>query len=320
MEKMKAVICTKYGPPEVLKVEQVKKPAPKSHQALVKIHAISVTASDSVIRSLSTPGGHKFPIKQLMRFMMRIFLGFTKPRNPIIGFVWSGEIVQTGDAFKELNTGDKVFGFTPSSFGAYAEFKCISRYEVQNGYVTLKPSNFNHEEAAAVTYGAALALHFMKKMTITKGDKVLIYGGSGAVGTLAIQIAKAQGATITAACGPTNFDLVKSLGAEKVIDYTKDNAAEQLEEYKYVLDAAGKNKTSDLKTAAKNAATKKNQYISIDDGLHKLMPNDLMTLRELCEAGKVLAIIDRRYPMEAVVEAHRYIDSGHKKGNVILHP
>jgi len=318
MEKMKAVVCTKYGPPEVLQLKEVGKPVPKDNEVLIKIHATAVTASDCIIRGFNMPGDHKFPMKQIMGLMMRFYVGFTKPKNPILGLVLSGEIVSPGKDIKKFKTGDQVYGMTGYSFGGYAEYKCMTEKESKIGCLAIKPSNMSHEEAASVSYGGILAMHYMKKMNIQSGQKVLIYGASGAIGTVAVQITNSLGAEVTGVCGSSNAELVKSLGADKVIDYTDEGSVNKLEVYDYILDAAGKNKKSNLKTASKKALKENGKYISVDDGLLELRSEYLIQLTELCEAGKIKAVTDNTYPLEQIVEAHRYVDQKHKKGNVVI--
>ncbi len=318
MEKMKAVICTKYGPPEVLQLREVDKPIPKDNEVLIKIHATAVTASDCVIRGLQMPGAPGFLKKHLMRLMVRLFMGFSKPRNAIIGLVLSGEIESVGKNIAQFSKGDEVYGFTPSGFGNYAEYKCMSDKAARRGQLALKPANISHEEAAAITYGGVLAIYFMRDMNIRRGHKVLIYGASGAIGTIAVQLARHLGAEVTGVCSQTNIALVKSLGADKVIDYTRENSTEKLELYDFILDAVGKNKSSKLKIQCKKALHKDGKYVSVDDGLHKLGAEDLTQLNKVIEAGHVSAVIDSRYSLEQIVEAHRYVDKGHKKGNVVI--
>ena len=315
---MKAVVCTKYGPPEVLELAEMEKPVPKSDQVLINVKATAVTASDCIIRAFKMPGDHKFPVKQFMELMMGVALGFTKPKNPIIGLVLAGDIESVGQDVKLFKKGDQVYGFTGYSMGAYAEYTCMSEKESTRGCLAIKPSNMSYEQAAAVSYGGILATHYLKKGNIQNGESMLIYGASGAIGTTAIQLAKCYDAHITAVCSSRNFDLVKSLGADKVIDYTKKDSINMLEVYDFVLDAVGKNKSSELKVQCKKALKPDGRYVSVDDGNVKLSSAYLVQLGEFIEAGKVTVAIDRRYPLEEIVEAHRYVDKGHKKGNVVI--
>ena len=266
MTTMKAALCRKYGKPGVLQISEVCKPIPKDREVLVKIHATAVTASDCILRGLHVPGGHQFPVKQLMKFGMRMFIGFSKPRNPILGLVFSGVIEATDKNTANFKEGDEVFGFTGVSRGTYAEYKCVSAKEIASMQMFIKPENASHQEAAAIVYGGTLAIHFMRKANNIKGQKFLIYGASGAIGTAAIQIAKHHGAIVTAVCSGKNFELVTSLGADKMIDYTAKDATDQLEQYDFILDAVGKNKTSELKVACKKLLTPNGSYVSVDDG------------------------------------------------------
>lgn len=315
---MKAILCSGYGGPEVLHVGQVEKPTPKADEILVKIMSSAVTASDCVLRGLEVPGGHAFPVKQLMRLGMRFFIGFNKPKNPILGVVFSGVVEAAGKAVETIKPGDELFGFTGISRGGYAEYKCVSLKEIQSGEVGLKPENVSHAEAAALVYGGLLATHFMRNAHLKSWDKVLIYGASGAIGTIAIQMAKHFGTEVTAVCSARNFDLVTSLGADKLIDYTQPNAVDRLEEYDFILDAVGKNKTSALKAGCQDALKKEGKYASVDDGFMKIGPEYLAELTDLMEFGEFTAVIDKTFTMDQIVEAHRYVDLGHKKGNVIL--
>ena len=315
---MKAIICTKYGPPEVLQLQEVEKPTPKNNEVLIKIQATAVTASDCIIRGFNLPGKPRFPQKQIMELMMGFYIGFSKPRNPIIGLVLSGTIESVGKDVKQFKKDDHVYGFTGYSMGAYAEYKCMREKESTQGCLAIKPGNISHEEAVAVTYGGILSMHFIKKMNIKSGQKVLIYGASGAIGTIAIQLAKYFGAEVTAVCSASNTELVKSLGADKTIDYMKDDSIKKLELYDFVLDAVGRNKSSKLKIQCKKALKRNGKYISVDDGDVKLRSQYLIQLKEIIEAGHLKAVIDSRYPLEQIVQAHRYVDKGHKKGSVVI--
>ena len=252
---MKAVICTKYGKPEVLKLGEWKKPQPKHGEILVKVSHTAVTATDTILRRLDIPGGHIYPIKALLRFAMRLFIGFRKPRNPILGLVFSGEVEGLGDKVQDFQIGDKVFGLTGLSRGSYAEYKCILQKEINLGEVFLSPQNANHEQSVAIVYGGVLALHFLGKTQIKSGQKVLVYGASGAIGTMAIQILKTHDVEVTAICSSENFDMVTELGADKVFSYKDDNSINWLDQYDLVLDAVGKNKTSPFKKELKKNST-----------------------------------------------------------------
>lgn len=303
---MKAIVCTKYGPPDVLQLQEVAKPAPKNNEVLIKIFATTVTASDCIVR------GFKLPTWSTIGIMMRLVIGFTKPRNPILGMVLAGEVETIGKDVKRFKRGDQVYTINVRRFGTYAEYICLPENEV----IAPKPSNLTYEEAAAIPYGGMLALHYMKKGNIENGQKVLIYGASGANGTVAVQLAKYFGAEVTGICSTTNLELVKSLGADAVIDYTKEDFTEGEEQYDFILDAVGKKKSS--KFSFKKVLTPNGKFISVDDGSPKFRTEDLILLKELVEAGQIKPVIDRTYPLEQMVEAHRYVDQGHKKGNVVI--
>ncbi len=303
---MKAIVCTKYGPPEVLQLQEVEKPVPKDQEVLIRIYATTVTTSDCIIRGAQVSLRLWLPI--------RLAIGFTKPRKPILGMVLAGEVESVGTQVTRFHTGDQVYGFNISRFGAYAEYTCWP----ENSVMAINPSNVSYEEAAAIPYGGMLALHFLRKSQIHSGQKVLIYGASGAVGTSAVQLAKYFGAEVTGVCSTTNVALVKSLGANRVIDYTKEDFTNTEELYDIVFDAVGKRKSSKLKLQCKIALTPNGKYLSVDDGSPKLHSEDLLFLTELVEAGKIKPVIDRVYPLEQIVEAHKYVDAGHKKGNVVI--
>lgn len=308
---MKAIIIEKYGEPEVLKLKNIEKPTPKSDEVRIKIKATSVTASDVLIRSLR--------VTFFYRMMVQLIFGFGRPRNPILGMVASGVVADKGAAVTKFNVGDEVFAYCSMPpmklrFGSYAEYICLP----EEWNLALKPTNITFEEAAAIPYGGLLAMHLINKTSIKKGDKVLIYGASGSIGTMAVQLAKNAGAIVTSVCSAKNFELVKSLGSDKVIDYTASDAESQLETYQYVIDAVGKNKTSALKVKSKQAINKKGKYLSIDDGAPKTPKKSFLALKALAEQGKLKAVIDSVYPLEEVVEAHRYVEKGHKRGSVVL--
>jgi NADPH:quinone reductase-like Zn-dependent oxidoreductase len=305
---MKAVVCPKYGPPEVLQVKDVPKPVPKDKEMLIKIFATSVTASDTIVR------GFKLSRWSPLGFMMGLALGFRKPRQPILGMVLAGEIESVGKDVKRFKKGDAVYGMTGLSFATYAEYKCISEKEC----LVIKPSNVSYEEAAAVAYGGIITGHFIKKANIQKGQKVLIYGASGANGTTAVQLAKHYGAEVTGVCSTKNLVFVRSLGADKVIDYTKEDLIRRGEHYDLVFDAVGNKKSSKLKEQSKKVLTKNGKYMSVDRGSPKSIPEHLELLNELMKVGQFKAVIDRIYPLEEMAEAHRYVDKGHKRGNVVI--
>ena len=313
---MKAIVCTTYGPPEVLQLKEMEKPSPKKNESLIKIFATAVTSSDCIVR------GFKLPLWDPMGLMMGLVLGFTRPRNPILGMVLAGEVESAGKDVKRFKKGDQVFGSTVKSssfqirFGAYSQYTCLP----EDGMVVLKPSNLTYEEAAAIPYGGELALHYLKKGNIQSGQKVLINGASGAVGTSAIQLAKHFGAEVTGICSTSNLELVKSLGADIVIDYTKEDFTKRGELYDLILDAVPMVMANrkGLKLRCKNALTPNGKYLSVDDGTPTPNIEAFIFLKELVESGKLKPVIDRSYPLEEIAEAHRYVDKGHKKGNVVI--
>ena len=303
---MRAAVCTRYGPPEVLQLREVEKPIPRDNEVLIKIYATTVTSSDWFIRSALRSA----PVTT--QILLRLVMGFTRPRKPILGLVLAGEIEETGKRLRRFRVGDRVYAFTKFRFGSYAQYTCLP----ETATLTSAPSNLTYEEAAAIPYGGLLALHYLRKGTIRAGQQVLIYGASGAVGTSAVQLAKHFGTVVTAVCSTTNLDLVASLGADAVIDYAKQHTPGKV--YDLVLDAVGTRKTSKLKEACRTALAPGGKYISVDDGMPHMTASDLEQLTDLVEAGKIKPVIDRCYPLEQIVAAHQYVEQGHKKGNVVV--
>jgi NADPH:quinone reductase-like Zn-dependent oxidoreductase len=305
---MKAIVCTAYGPPEVLQFQEVDKPVPRGNEVLIQVRATTVHRGDSRMRGLDIPG------PGWQRLLARLVLGIRRPRKAILGMELAGEIETVGQDETRFKRGDRVFASTVwSGFGAYAEYKCMA----QDGVLAHMPANMTFEEAAVIPSGGVTTLGILKMADIQPGQKVLIYGASGSVGTFAVQLARAFGAEVTGVCSTANLELVRSLGAGRVIDYTREDFTRSGETYDVVFDAVDKFQ-GDYRTALKETGV----YLNVDASSDKVKAGDapllLRELKELVEAGKLRAVIDRRYPWEQIVEAHRYVDGGHKKGNVII--
>ena len=301
---MKAVICTKYGPPKVLQIQEVSKPIPKDSQMLVKIVATAVNSGDVRVRSLN--------VKGFLKVIMRLVLGISKPRKPILGTVFSGIVESIGDNVSKFKIGDKVFGMTGFKFGTYSEYITVN----QNSNVLEMPKNATYEDAAAIIFGGQTAIHFLEKAKIAKkfNQKVLIIGATGSVGTAAIQIAKHHNADITAVCSSKGHILVAELGVNNIVHYDKEDFTTRTEKFDIIFDAVGKYS----KNQCKNLLNKKAVYVSVNLGYASENIQQLKLLKELFEKGDFTATIDRTFTMAEIVEAHRYVDTERKKGNVVL--
>lgn len=310
---MKAVVCTAYGSPDVLKLRDIEKPVPGDDEVLIRVCATTAHRGDVRIRKFEVPRGQ--------RFMARLVLGFTRPKNPILGMELSGVIEQVGRNVTRFRPGDEVFGFTGWGLGAYAQHACIRekarRSITRDGMLARRPANMTLQEAAAgLATGAPTALRLLRKAGVRRGQTVLIYGASGSVGTYAVQLAKYFGADVTGVCSTANTELVGSLGADRVIDYTREVLPDDAS-YDVVIDAVGKLDRS----AARQAMLRGGAYLDVNkdsgsrgtDGLE-----DLVFLTDLVERGKLRAVIDRVYPLDEIAEAHRYVEQGHKRGNVVI--
>lgn len=308
---MKAIVVERYGPPEVLKLKELPKPSPRANEVLIRVDAAAVTISDCIVRS-----GRVSP---LLWLPMRIFVGFTRPRNPVLGLDLAGQVEAVGNAVTRFKVGDPVMAFTGKHFGAYAEYACLPADGVrgpQDALIAPKPSNLSYAEAAALPSRGGLAWHFLGQGQVQAGQRVLVFGASGATGTFAVQLAKHLGAHVTGVCSAANVEFVKALGADAVIDYTREDFTQRAERYDLIFDAVGKRYSK--KIACHKALAANGKLISVDDGRPQLGTDTLTRLKELVEAGYLKPVIERGYPLEQTAEAHRYVETGHKRGHVVI--
>jgi NADPH:quinone reductase-like Zn-dependent oxidoreductase len=308
---MKAAVCDRYGPPEVLRVCEVPRPSPRPDEVRIRILASAVTASDIFIRSARVTARLQIPF--------RLMMGLTRPRHPILGFVFSGVIDETGVETTRSQPGDEVYGGTGFRLGAYAEYRCMVETDSRvHGCLALKPDNLTHELATAAFYGGLLALQYVDRGGIRPGQHVLVYGASGTSGTMAVQYARSLGARVTGVCSTKNVDLVRSLGADHVLDYTRVDAPPAGARYAFVLDSVGGAKSSPLKQACRRALEPGGRYVSIDDGNLELSSPRLEQITALVEAGTITPVLGATYPLDSIVEAHRFVETGHKRGGVAV--
>ncbi len=319
---MRAIVCRKYGPPDVLELREVEKPTPKDNQVLIRVHAASVAMGDCELRGLKVPFEWKL--------LLRIGFGIRAPRKKILGQELAGEIESTGKNVTRFKKGDQVFALTGLHLGAYAEYDCLT----ENAILATRPANMSYEEAAVVPAGGLHAINFLRRANIQPGQEVLIRGAGGAIGTVAVQLAKSYGAIVTGVDRTTKLDMIRSIGADHVIDYSREDFTKNGKTYDVVFDAVGRSSFSDLIQSVKDDG-----YLLLGNpGLSQLFRGvrhskngkkvlrwtggypvqDLVSLRELIEAGKIRSVIDRRYSLEQTAEAHGYVDTGEKKGNVVI--
>lgn len=302
---MKAVVYTQYGPPEVLHLTELPKPAPKDNAVLIKVYATTVHVGDTRMRSFTVPRG--------MWLFARLYLGMFRPKRNVLGMELAGDVEAVGKNVTRFKQGDAVFASTVGvNFGGYAEYKCMP----EDGMLALKPENLTYEEAAAAPTGAITALRCMRKASIKPGQRVLIYGASGSVGTNAVQLAKHHfEAEVTGVCSGANRELVTSLGADSVIDYTREDFTERGETYDVIFDAVGKLAPMQGKKALKQTGMYLNVLTASGRGEKR---EELLAVKRLLDEGTLRPVIDRCYPLEHIVEAHRYVDQGHKRGSVVI--
>jgi len=328
---MKAIVLTDYGTPDVLQLTEVVTPTPRDNEIQIHIYATSVNFGDLMARNFKEVTPRQFNMLFVFWLMAKISFGLRKPKVKILGNEFAGVVAAVGKEVKRFKKGDAVFGYSGQSFGAYAGYLCMP----EDGCVAIKPANMTFEEAAIVPYGGIMALNLLRRMNIQRGQKILINGASGGIGSAAVQIARYYGAEVTGVCGTPRLDFVKSLGADKVIDYTREDFTEKGETYDLVFDILGKTPFSRCKKALKPNGIQLFASFKVKQLLQMLWTSrpggqrvicaiapgsteDLIALKELIEAGQFKAIIEKRYPLEQAAEAHRYVEEGHKRGSVVI--
>ncbi len=311
--KMKAAVFTNYGPPEVLRIEEIEKPQPKENEILIRIKSSAVNSGDWRLRRADP-------------WLVRLMFGLFKPRVNVLGVTLSGVVEEVGSAVTKFKAGDEIYATNGTGGGAYAEYQCLN----EDSIISAKPANISHEEAACIPFGGNTALHFLRKAGLKEGQKILIIGASGAIGTAAIQLSKLYGAEVTAVCSTDNVEMVRDLGADHVIDYKKQFLYEMQEEYDVIFETVGKTSYSDIKGKIKNGGTLLLASMSFNlmfgfgrkfktvGGVMKESVEEMTYFKDLIESNKYKPIVDRTYKLEEIVEAHRYVEAGHKKGNVAL--
>jgi len=303
---MKAAVCTAYGPPRVLRIEERPAPVPGRREVLVRVRATAVTSSDVYLRGLRLPAAY--------RLAARLTLGWRRPRRAVLGMVLSGEVAGVGTDVTGLRVGEEVFGFDRRVFGAYAQYACWPG----DALLVPKPAGVSHERAAAALYGGLLADHLLRRAAVEEGRQVLLYGASGAVGTAAVQLCREAGAIVTGVCGPNNLGLVRSLGAARVLDYTAGAVCGGPERYDAVIDAVGRARSASALRDVERVLAPGGVSVSIDDGTPRLRREALVRLGATLSEGRFEAVIDRVFALEDIAAAHAYVDEGHKRGNVVV--
>jgi NADPH:quinone reductase-like Zn-dependent oxidoreductase len=329
---MKAIVYTEYGTPDVLRLQEVAKPTPKDNEILIRVHATTVNYGDLIARNFKNISVRQFNMLGLFWLLARMSFGLTKPKTTILGSELAGEVEAVGKDVKRFKIGDQVFGYTSQSMGAYAEYRCMS----ETAMVTHKPNNLTYEEAATIPYGAIMALSLLKTVNLQPKQQVLINGASGAIGSAALQLAKFHfGAEVTGVCSTQRLELLKSLGADCVIDYSNQDFTKNAKTYDLIFDVLGKGSFQHIQNSLKQhgrylcASFKTKQLLEmlwtsmvgskkVICGLAQEKLQDLELIKELCEAGKIKAFLDKRYPLEQAAEAHSYVEAGHRIGSVVI--